>query len=75
MNKFLSSGLALLLVMLASSDLQAQLQIEVTGGAGRRAPVAVVPFAWEGEGESAPFDVTALIAADLERSGLARPDR
>ena len=73
MNKFLSSGLTLLLLMLASGDIHAQLEIEVTGGAGRRAPVAVVPFAWEGDDANAPFDITGLIAADLDRSGRFAP--
>ena len=73
MNKYLSTGLSLLLFLLASGDIHAQLQIEVTGGAGRRAPVAVVPFAWEGEDATVPFDITGLIAADLDRSGRFAP--
>ena len=72
MNKYLSTGLSLLLFLLASGDIHAQLQIEVTGGAGRRAPVAVVPFAWQGSGVP-PEDVAAVIDGDLTRSGQFSP--
>jgi TolB protein len=60
----------LLLVQVAA---HAQLQIEITEYAGKQTPVAVVPFGWEGEGPTAPYDVTAVIAADLKRSGRFAP--
>lgn len=50
----------------------AQLEIEITRGAGKQTPIAVVPFGWQGEG-AAPMDVTEVIAADLERSGRFAP--
>lgn len=50
----------------------AQLEIEITRGAGKQTPIAVVPFGWQGEG-AAPLDVAGVIAADLERSGRFAP--
>jgi TolB protein len=60
------------LFLWASTSL-AELQIEITQGAGRRAPVAVVPFGWEGGGQAAPLDIAAVIGADLTRSGRFAP--
>jgi len=51
----------------------AQLEFEITDFVGKRTPVAVVPFGWEGEGAQAPFDLDGVIAADLNRSGRFRP--
>jgi len=61
----------LLLLLAVAAD--AQLQIEITEYAGKQTPVAVVPFGWEGEEPTAPFDITAVIAADLSRSGRFAP--
>ena len=55
------------------SPAQAQLEIEITRGMGSRTPVAVVPFTWEGTAGEAPFDVSAMIGADLHRSGRFGP--
>ncbi|MBT8085937.1 MAG: Tol-Pal system beta propeller repeat protein TolB [Woeseia sp.] len=63
----------LLAGLLCSVVSQAELNIEITSGAGKRVPVAVVPFGWEGTGNAPPFDVAELIAADLERSGRFAP--
>jgi TolB protein len=51
----------------------AQLEFEITDFVGKRTPVAVVPFGWEGEEADAPFDIDDVIAADLNRSGRFRP--
>jgi TolB protein len=51
----------------------AQLEIEITDFVGKRTPVAIVPFGWEGETPAAPFDIDNVIAADLNRSGRFRP--
>jgi TolB protein len=51
-----------------SSSAWAQLRIQITSGVERPIPIAIVPFAWEGTGAQ-PFDVTAVIAADLGNSG------
>ena len=51
----------------------AQLEFEITDFVGKRTPVAIVPFGWEGEEPGAPFDIDDVIAADLNRSGRFRP--
>ncbi|MGI9222602.1 MAG: Tol-Pal system beta propeller repeat protein TolB [Woeseiaceae bacterium] len=51
----------------------AQLEFDITDFVGKRTPVAVVPFGWEGEEAAAPFDIDDVIAADLNRSGRFRP--
>ena len=47
----------------------AELVIEIRGGVEDPVPVAIVPFGWLGDGPDAPFDVAALVEANLERSG------
>jgi len=51
----------------------AQLEFEITDFVGKRTPVAIVPFGWEGEEPDAPYDIDGVIAADLNRSGRFRP--
>lgn len=63
---------ACVLILLASQS-WAELQIEITQGAGKRAPVAVVPFGWDGSDSNAPLDVAGVIGADLLRSGRFGP--
>jgi TolB protein len=51
----------------------AQLSIEITGAGGQRIPIAVAPFAGEGAlGSGNSPGITAIVRADLERSGLFR---
>src|SRR5210317_1787758 len=50
-----------------------ELEIDIFNGQVIRAPVAVVPFGWDGDGASAPLDVASIIAADLYRSGRFDP--
>lgn len=57
----------------ALSIARAELRIEITQGVDKAVPIAVVPFGWQGRGRTAPFDVTALISADLARSGRFAP--
>ena len=68
---------ALLLVLLAATGFvpaaAQELEIDIFNGQVIRAPVAVVPFGWEGDGASAPLDVASIIAADLYRSGRFDP--
>lgn len=74
MKKILALGPAFLLfLLLPVSDVMAELNIEITRGAGRRIPVAVVPFGWVGEDGAAPFDIDSVVAADLHRSGRFEP--
>jgi TolB protein len=48
---------------------QAQLTIEIVGGAGTTIPVAIVPFDAE---SSYPLGISGIVGADLQRSGLFR---
>ncbi len=59
----------ILVVWLISTPLQAGLDIEIFGGGTTRIPIAIVPFADEYKLEQS---VTAVVGADLERSGLFR---
>jgi TolB protein len=53
-----------------SQQAMARITIEITEGTEGTAPVAVVPFAWQGPaGQSAPEDMAAIIEANLRRSG------
>jgi len=61
------------LVVVCVNIAHAQLEIEITGYGDTRTPVAVVPFGWQGNDGEAPFDVSALIGADLHRSGRFDP--
>jgi TolB protein len=54
---------------LVSASAGAQLSIEITGAGAQRTPIAVVPFAGEA---AVGTSLTAIVRADLERSGLFR---
>lgn len=62
----------LLLSLCLSPLARAQLVIEITQGVDDPTPVAVVPFAWEGEG-AAPEDLAQVVQDDFERSGQFSP--
>ncbi len=68
MRRLVAGMLLSMLAPLAQADV---LRIEITRGVTGALPVAVVPFAWEGEGE-APLDVAGVIGANLQRSGRFR---
>jgi TolB protein len=55
---------------LAAPAARAQLQIEITGATEKRTPIAIAPLA--GEGALGPTAISAIVRADLERSGLFR---
>ena len=65
MVKQILAGVALLLSALS---VRAELVIEVTQGVDAPTPVAVVPFAWDGEPLS--DDVAQIVSDDLGRSGF-----
>jgi TolB protein len=52
------------------------LTIEITQGTEGAIPIAVVPFGWSGMAGGAPENISAIISADLNRSGRfeALPD-
>ena len=61
-----------LFALFTTSAALAELEIQITRGAGKQTPIAIVPFGWEGN-SAAPIDVAAIIAADLQRSGRFAP--
>ncbi len=61
------------LILLWSAPVHAVLTIKRTRGIEGALPLAIVPFAWEGDGVSAPLDVAAVVAADLHRTGRFTP--
>ncbi|MFT6275070.1 MAG: TolB protein [Halioglobus sp.] len=50
----------------------AELVIEITQGMDNPTAIAVVPFAWQGQG-GAPEDIAAVVQGDLSRSGQFAP--
>jgi len=58
--------------LLASAAAPAELRIQITRGVSEAVPVAIVPFAWEGQ-QRAPVDVAAVVAGDLASSGRFAP--
>jgi len=67
-------ALAALMLLLAPWPASAELRIDITGGKVEPLPIAIPAFAGGG-GEEAQTgrDLTQVISADLERSGLFRP--
>jgi TolB protein len=66
----------ILLLLAAMPPAWSALTIEITQGMEGAVPIAVVPFGWSGTGGSAPENISAIISADLNRSGRfeALPD-
>ncbi|WP_026340551.1 Tol-Pal system beta propeller repeat protein TolB [Thioalkalivibrio sp. ALJT] len=62
------------LMLLGSTQAHAVLEVTVTEGVTGAIPVAVAPFAWEGEGRP-DEDVGRILAANLTRSGLFEVER
>ena len=62
----------ILLAFLHAHAAFGQLTIEITQGADNPTAVAVVPFDWQGRGKLAE-DISAIVAADLERVGQFAP--
>lgn len=67
MKKILS-----ILLILWSGNTIAGLTIEITEGVRDAQPIAIVPFKWTGEGKT-PEDISAIVSADLARSGQFAP--
>lgn len=60
------------MLFIVSGAAHAELVIDVQGVA-KPAPVAVVPFGWEGDSPNMPLDVAKVITDDLKRSGRFAP--
>ncbi len=73
LDEFIRRVAACAILLLVAVGADAQLEIEITEYAGKQTPVAVVPFGWEGQDASAPYDISGVIAADLRRSGRFAP--
>ena len=69
LRTFTLSFIAILLVALPVVAPQATLEIEITSGVNTASPIAIVPFAWQGDGAAPAVDVADVIGADLSRSG------
>lgn len=70
MTKFMQALLIGSTIALWSTASPAALTIEITQGVEGAVPIAVVPF---GGGEALPENVSAIVAADLQRSGRFSP--
>lgn len=66
------TALLMLFTLLLAPLARGQLVIEITQGVDDPTPVAVVPFAWQGEG-TAPEDLAQVIQEDFQRSGQFDP--
>ena len=67
-------ALAVVAVTLAAlcAPVRAELVIEITRGAVKPVPIAIVPFGWQGAGQP-PGDASAVIRSDLVGSGRFDP--
>ena len=65
--------LALLTWLLVSSNVHAQLQIEIIDGNPSALPIAIVPFEWQDATPPPITSVDQIISGDLYRSGLFDP--
>ena len=64
------SSVMLLLGLCLASIANASLEIEISGGSAQQVPVAIVPFAQTATANQE--NISAIISADLRRSGLFR---
>jgi len=61
-----------LAALLAGMVVRAELRIEISRGAEKPMPVAIVPMGWQGTGAS-PMDVAGIISRDLASTGRFDP--
>ena len=64
---------SILLATVLATTAFADLVIQINNGGAKQAPIAVVPFGWEGTSAASPLDVSKVISADLSRSGRFAP--
>ena len=70
--KMLKIWLTAIALMLVAQNLYAQRVIEITRGNDKAAPIAVVPFGWQG-GTHLPEDMAEIVSNDLRNSGMFAP--
>ena len=71
MMRFISRILAGLVLILPMAS-KAALTIEITGGTEGALPIAIVPFDTARLGSELPVDIAAIVASDLNRSGVLK---
>ncbi len=65
--------LIIAILLLAASNANAVLNIDITEGVEGAMPIAVVPFQWSGSTKLADADVSTIVTSDLARSGKFSP--
>ena len=73
LKNFTATCLSLLALLLVSSPLAAQLQIEIIDGNPSALPIAIVPFEWQASTPPPIQGVDQIVSGDLYRSGLFDP--
>lgn len=71
--RVLTTAAVLVLAGLFQPAARAVLTIEIVDGVEGALPIAVVPFAWQGEGRAPGPDVASVVRDDLHRSGQFSP--
>ncbi|HEY9254400.1 MAG TPA: Tol-Pal system protein TolB, partial [Stenotrophomonas sp.] len=64
--------IAALLLPFAALAQQRGLEIDIVGGSASATPITVVPMPYQGAASAPSTDVSAVVAADLDRSGQFR---
>lgn len=70
MNILFKKTLLMSWLVLYVLTVRAELSIEITKGVEKAVPIAIVPFGWQGQAPKAPMNLTDVIQADLDRSGI-----
>ena len=68
-----SSLLVAVATLLFAASANAELKLDITKGNAEPMPIAVTNFTGPATGEGSGTDITAVVAGDLERSGLFKP--
>ena len=69
--RWLAALLAVLIPFAATAQQQG-LEIDIVGGNAAALPIAVVPMPYQGSGAAPETDISAVVTADLNRSGQFR---
>jgi TolB protein len=71
-NRVVLKAALVVMLAVAATFARAELVIEITQGVDNPTAIAVVPFAWHGQG-NVPEDIAAVVDSDLSRSGQFAP--
>ena len=73
-GRYVTATLAICMLVLGTAlPASAELRIDITRGVTEPMPIAITNFQGEGQSVDVGRDITRVVAADLERSGLFRP--